>query len=100
MIIQTLINFERVFSNFYCCLFVFYDLPFFWFSCHSIFISMSQFIDIIEIGKEKSISNKKAAEMLTSFINANSANENDTFDETKIVRLFVFLFIHSWMMLL
>lgn len=75
-------------------LFVFSVLPFFWFSFPSIFITMSQFIDIIEIGKEKSISNKKAAEMLTSFINANSANENDTFDETKIVRLF-FISLHS-----
>lgn len=75
-------------------LFVFSVLPFFWFSFPSIFITMSQFIDIIEIGKEKSISNKKAAEMLTSFINANSANENDTFDETKIVRLF-FISLYS-----
>ena len=48
-------------------------------------IEMSQFVDVIEIGKEKSISNKRAAEMLSSFITANSGNENDTFDENKIV---------------
>lgn len=48
---------------------------------------MSQFIDIIEVGKEKSISNEKASKMLSSFINANSVNDNDTFDDTKIVRI-------------
>ena len=46
---------------------------------------MSQFVDIIEIGKEKAISNEKAAQMLSSFVTANSGNENDTFDENKIV---------------
>lgn len=50
-------------------------------------VIMSQFIDIIEVGKEKSISNEKASQMLSSFINANSVNDNDTFDETKIVRV-------------
>ena len=48
-------------------------------------IGMSQFVDIIEIGKEKTISNEKAAQMLSAFIPANSGNENDTFDENKIV---------------
>lgn len=46
---------------------------------------MSHFVDIIEIGKEKTVSNEKAAEMLQTFISANSGNENDTFDESKIV---------------
>lgn len=54
--------------------------------CFSVdYIEMSQFVDVIEIGKEKSISNKRAAEMLSTFITANSGNENDTFDENKIV---------------
>ena len=48
---------------------------------------MSQFVDIIEVGKEKNVSNEKAAEMLQTFISANSGNENDTFDESKIVEL-------------
>ena len=46
---------------------------------------MSQFVDIIDVGKEKSISKDKAVEMLESFISANSGNENDTFDDSKIV---------------
>ncbi|KNB42771.1 hypothetical protein JH06_3530 [Blastocystis sp. subtype 4] len=46
---------------------------------------MSQFVDIIEVGKEKNVSNEKAAEMLQTFISANSGNENDTFDESKIL---------------
>ena len=46
---------------------------------------MSQFVDIIDVGKEKSVSKDKAVEMLQSFISANSGNENDTFDDTKIV---------------
>lgn len=46
---------------------------------------MSQFVDIIEVGKVKNVSNEKAAEMLQTFISANSGNENDTFDESKIV---------------
>ena len=35
---------------------------------------MSQFVDIIDVGKEKSISKDKAVEMLESFISANSGN--------------------------
>ena len=46
---------------------------------------MSQFIDIIEVGKEKPVSYEKASQILTSFINANSANDTDSFDDTKIV---------------
>ena len=46
---------------------------------------MSQFVDIIDVGKEKSVSKDKAVEMLQSFISANSGNENDTFDDSKIV---------------
>lgn len=46
---------------------------------------MSQFIDIIEVGKEKPISYEKASQMLSSFITANSANDADSFDDTKIV---------------
>ena len=46
---------------------------------------MSKFIDIIEVGKEKPISYEKASQMLSSFITANSANDNDSFDDTKIV---------------
>lgn len=46
---------------------------------------MSQFVDVIDVGKEKSISKDKAVEMLQSFITANSGNENDTFDDSKIV---------------
>ena len=50
---------------------------------------MSQFIDIIEVGKEKSISYEKASTMLSSFITANSANDNESFDDNKIVCAFI-----------
>ena len=63
-------------------------------------VRMSQFVDIIEVGKEKNVSNEKAAEMLQTFITANSGNENDTFDESKIVEGLKWLLLSSWMMLL
>ena len=59
---------------------------------------MSQFVDIIDVGKEKSISKDKAVEMLESFISANSANENDTFDDSKIVGDGRTVQNRSWMM--
>ena len=61
---------------------------------------MSQFIDIIEVGKEKSISYEKASTMLSSFITANSANDNESFDDNKIVCAFIMLLANSWTMLL
>lgn len=48
---------------------------------------MLDFVDIVEVGKEKPISSKKAASVLQAFITANSGNENDTFDESRIVEL-------------
>ena len=59
---------------------------------------MSQFVDIIDVGKEKSISKGKAVEMLESFISANSGNENDTFDDSKIVGEGRTVQNRSWMM--
>ena len=59
---------------------------------------MSQFVDIIDVGKEKSISKDKAVEMLQSFISANSGNENDTFDDFKIVGDGRTVQNRSWMM--
>ncbi|CBK20201.2 uncharacterized protein [Blastocystis hominis] len=46
---------------------------------------MLDFVDIVEVGKEKPISSKKAASVLQAFITANSGNENDTFDESRIL---------------
>ena len=57
---------------------------------------MLDFVDIVEVGKEKPISSKKAAAMLQSFITANSGNENDTFDESRIVELASIYSPHSW----
>ena len=59
---------------------------------------MSQFVDIIDVRKEKSISKDKAVEMLQSFISANSGNENDTFDDSKIVGDGRTVQNRSWMM--
>ena len=59
---------------------------------------MSQFVDIIDVGKEKSISKDKAVEMFESFISANSGNENDTFDDSKIVGDGRTVQNRSWMM--
>ena len=59
---------------------------------------MSQFVDIIDVGKEKSISKDKEVEMLESFISANSGNENDTFDDSKIVGDGRTVQNRSWMM--
>lgn len=61
---------------------------------------MSQFIDIIEVGKEKSISYEKASKMLSSFITANSANDNESFDDNKIVGVLRVVLANSWTMLL
>ena len=46
---------------------------------------MPEYVEIVDVGKEKSISNRKAKTILQEFINANSGNENDTFDESRIV---------------
>ena len=55
------------------------------------------FVDIVEVGKEKPISYKKAASVLQSFITVNGGNENDTFDESRIVKLIHMHSPHSWM---
>lgn len=46
---------------------------------------MSQFVEVVEVGKEKVVTKGKAVKILQSFIAANGGNENDTFDESKIV---------------
>jgi hypothetical protein len=62
---------------------------------------MSQFVDIIHVGKEKAISNEKASDILNSFITANSgSNADDAFDETKIVNYLYMTLCSSWTMLL
>ena len=59
--------------------------------------AMHDFVDIVEVGKEKPISYKKAASVLQSFITVNGGNENDTFDESRIVKLIHMHSPHSWM---
>ena len=60
---------------------------------------MFDFVDIVEVGKEKPVSSKKAASVLQSFITVNSGNENDTFDESRIVWSIYNNSLSSWMIL-